>query len=294
MRDFDSRVLDRAGAPIALRVEAAHRHALVAEVVDPMPGTSFFAREPGCRRVVLLHPARTLVPLGVRFDDEAAWEALEKAVGASLSLGTRRPAAASTIALEGPGVDLRVRPWTQSEALACAGRRLRQCAVVGDLWEVSDPIGRALDQRLSTLAARIASGDLGAGHGLTRPLVGLGHGSTPSGDDMLTGALAVLWARDSARCVAARQAIAREIDGLTPDRTTRTSLDMLWNAARGAFPAALCDVVQALGDGAVAAGAFDALVEALLRLGATSGRDLWRGVAALAEAEVALGRGAAP
>ncbi len=293
MRDFDQRLLSAPGRAFELSVVEVHRHALVAEVTGPAPGAPFSARDPGCRRVVLLHPARTLVPLGMRLESAEDWSVLPKSAGAPIWLRGRTLSALSCAAfeLEGAGVDLRARPAQGDRPRALLRERLSWLRAQPDGTARSgDPLCRALDARLSAFAARVAAGNFGTGEGLLQPLVGLGHGSTPSGDDMIAGALAALWALGTGDLAAARQAIASEIAALAPGQTTQTSLDMLWNAARGYFPAALRDVAEALCHAPVSQREFTAIEAALLRLGATSGRDMLQGVAALLTAVAGDGR----
>jgi len=109
---------------------------------------------------------------------------------------------------------------------------------------------------------------------LERPvaaLVGLGPGSTPTGDDLLAGALLTLRAADiDTRLGAAVAGLA--------DRTTELSASLLRAAAQGYAVPELCALVTAAvaGDEDRAATA----ARAVTRLGHWSGADLVAGVAA--------------
>ncbi|MEW5987165.1 MAG: DUF2877 domain-containing protein [Chloroflexota bacterium] len=111
-------------------------------------------------------------------------------------------------------------------------------------------------------------------------LIGLGAGLTPSGDDVLVGFLAGLWAtaadRPGRRVFL--EAFAATIVALA-ERTNEISRSFLWNAARGEFSSALANLVQA-----IAYGADSPMVEqttaAALRVGHRSGRDSVAGLLA--------------
>jgi len=113
----------------------------------------------------------------------------------------------------------------------------------------------------------LAAGDVASALNPTVDLIGLGSGSTPSGDDYLVGLLAGL----EATTHPARDAIAGAIVVAAPTRTTAIGAAMLGHATRGAFAERLHDVLVAL-----AAGRTDGLTTAIERAmayGATSGSD---------------------
>lgn len=107
---------------------------------------------------------------------------------------------------------------------------------------------------------------------LVRPLLGLGPGLTPAGDDLLAGLLVGLAGRPDLR-----DPLAAAVDRLAPGRTTWLSAALLRLAGEGlAAP-----VVVAVADALAGYGADDALesaVPALLRVGATSGTALAYGL----------------
>ncbi len=118
------------------------------------------------------------------------------------------------------------------------------------------------------LAAR--AGDDADVERVVEGMVGLGPGSTPSGDDALVGFLAARWAVTGEGGAAARAALR------SAPRTGAVSRSFLELAARGAFCEPLASLARALADGR----AEDAtrLARACLGHGATSGAD---GVAGL-------------
>lgn len=98
--------------------------------------------------------------------------------------------------------------------------------------------------------------------GHVRQLIGLGPGLTPSGDDALVGALAVLWTR--------RPALHRKLSVSILGHLRRTSLigaHYLWLAVHGQFSEAVHMALNGEPD-------------SLLRSGATSGADAMVGIVA--------------
>jgi hypothetical protein len=118
-------------------------------------------------------------------------------------------------------------------------------------------------------------------------LVGLGPGSTPSGDDFIAGvllgeeALRVLRSKE-AKAVADRQETmipwAMEKEGLwvAIDRTSDAGKTLLWQALQGRFPNYLIETVRSVSDARGAQEIEDAVERAVGR-GATSGTDALTG-----------------
>ena len=103
-----------------------------------------------------------------------------------------------------------------------------------------------------------------------RGLIGLGPGLTPSGDDFLVGALALLDAigeRD------AHTALARAIVDLLAERTTPLSACFLRAAAAGHVGEALHRAVSS-----AITGDADAAVAAIEKIGHSSGWDMMAGI----------------
>lgn len=105
-------------------------------------------------------------------------------------------------------------------------------------------------------------------------LVGLGLGLTPSGDDILTGCLAGLWyclGPGDVRVITLRKELAR-----CADRTTFISARMLRSACEGRFRISLQRLVEQVFLSVPRE--LQSALEALLGVGATSGRDMALGV----------------
>ena len=145
--------------------------------------------------------------------------------------------------------------------------RIPARAVAGLLLDrVPDPLDRA---------GRAAVHRLAAGAGFDEPvrrLLGRGPGLTPVGDDVLAGMLVTLHGLGAP--AAARLAAA--VVPAAVHRTTAVSAALLWHAARGECIAELADLLTAARDGAP----LDGPLDALLRVGHTSGAGLAHGVAA--------------
>jgi Protein of unknown function (DUF2877) len=101
-------------------------------------------------------------------------------------------------------------------------------------------------------------------------LIGLGPGLTPSGDDFLVGALALLDALAARR---AHEALARAITDLARRSTSALSECLLKTAAAGHFGEDLCCAVSA-----VVTGKPDQAVAAIRKIGHSSGWDMMAGI----------------
>ena len=115
----------------------------------------------------------------------------------------------------------------------------------------SSPLQDAMARRLARCLPRLAIGgatsDAVATVQALAPLVGLGPGLTPSGDDFIVGYLAALW------CRAAHDANVRSLlDALAPalhrlaTHTNLISRQFILNAATGQFSERLVDVARAI------------------------------------------------
>jgi hypothetical protein len=105
-------------------------------------------------------------------------------------------------------------------------------------------------------------------YGAVRDLIGLGHGLTPSGDDFLIGALAMLDALDQTNM---RAALARAVVAAA-DRTSPLSASFLRAAAAGHVGENLHTIIAA-----ILTGDADAAFAAARRIGHTSGWDALTG-----------------
>ncbi len=121
-------------------------------------------------------------------------------------------------------------------------------------------------------------------------LLGRGPGLTPTGDDVLAGALVTLAALGSPMSVPLGAAVLAS----APDATTTVSAGLLRHAAAGECIPQLADLLTAVGDGTAdpAAGALPRAAGALLAVGHCSGAGLLHGVlvaVAIAHARLAQG-----
>lgn len=130
--------------------------------------------------------------------------------------------------------------------------------------------------------ATVLSGEPDDQVAVIRPLLGAGPGSTPAGDDVMVGALAVLhaWAKQASDPTVAR-GLAALRGGLRPllSQTTATSAIQLEAALDGRF----AERVQTLAQSFAGITAVDASAEAARTWGSTSGLDLAAGMRAACE-----------
>ena len=141
----------------------------------------------------------------------------------------------------------------------------------------------AAPARLAALREAVAHNDRDAAAIAARPLVGLGPGLTPSGDDALVGIEAALRALGHP----AAGFLARALDDVT-ERTTDVSTALLRRAARGEFTERIQRLLAALLDENDSE--LPAAIERAVAWGATSGRDCLLGVIAGLDAVTARGR----
>ncbi|CAA9314816.1 MAG: hypothetical protein AVDCRST_MAG07-833 [uncultured Frankineae bacterium] len=209
-----------------------------------------------------------------------------------------QPARVRDGVLEVAGVRYPVARWRADAAAVPPG------AAVGDdrLDELAGalpdphvgPLSAALRTGSAQVSAALAALDVAAARRAADALMGLGPGLTPSGDDVLAGAL-VACAR--LRTTPGAAALAATADGLgehvsrtARGRTCALSAALLRHAARGAAAPAVLDLVDAL----TGRPALRPALNALLAVGHTSGADTARGVLAAAQALCARARPAAP
>ena len=125
---------------------------------------------------------------------------------------------------------------------------------------------------------------------LVQSLSGLGTGTTPTGDDVLTGVLAMGFrlAQSKQLDEAAWQYFMTAVANLPESGTTPTAHAMLQHACEGRFIAPLCDVVSLLAtdepNHLVGAQHFVPLFDALSEIGSYSGTEMLAGAMALAGA----------
>jgi hypothetical protein len=124
---------------------------------------------------------------------------------------------------------------------------------------------------LARVDEALRDGDPAGASNAARPLIGLGPGLTPSGDDALVGIEAGLWAIRSPMAGFTRDALD-DLDG----RTTMVAATLLRHAAAGEFAERLHDLVGALLGADEPA--IPAALERAIAWGATSGTDCLVGV----------------
>lgn len=166
--------------------------------------------------------------------------------------------------------------WNDVSVQDGALRRLSR--VVSETFENRHsplPPGRILREQLQArtrrLVSALASGDVAAAEASARALAGLGPGLTPSGDDILAGALLGLWARHHPRC----QRLAAAVFGAAGSRTTTLSRAFLRAASLGQATERWHRLVEALCSGT--GKWLDQAIAQVLAFGATSGLDMLYG-----------------
>ncbi len=203
-----------------------------------------------------------------------------------LAAGTR--VSSAEIALDGAAIwDAGLRPWRRPPQdlirthFGLLRRLLAEASPAGGLARVAiEERGQTPDRTpvedlalpaLVTLSKGFARGDRTLISRAAGALVGLGPGLTPSGDDILVGALlaAAVWPTP------AREAIRDAIAAVVPGRTTRISAAYLDAAARGEASEAWHTLLAVLPDPepAPVIGA----ARRLMAFGETSGSDMLAG-----------------
>lgn len=187
------------------------------------------------------------------------------------------------------------RPWS-ARMPAADGRRWPARSTAVHALAHRDPHGTDTDvatvgllampvarQRLDEVSRAVVRADRRAAAAAARPLVGMGPGLTPSGDDALAGMEAAL----HALAHPAAGFLAAALDDVA-ERTTTVSATLLRHAARGEFTERIHRLLSALlgEDDAALAGA----IERAIAWGATSGMDGLIGVLAGLDAAAAPGR----
>ncbi len=232
--------------------------------------------------LTLLHPSRELVPLGI----VVPWETVPAGGQFVVLEGRVLRLGEAAVVLDGRGTSLHLpeKLWPPSRGavrkqLAELALPPRTQAILGSRQE-GDVIATEVSALRGGLAHLVAAlYDEGELEAAVRELVGLGLGSTPSGDDIIVGAAAAaLRLRGFLRRNAtdALQAVLRLIP---PSATTRVSRARFTQAARGAFPEALVRLATHLG-----VENFDLTADTLLLsdVGSQTGSDMLAGVAAVA------------
>ncbi len=168
---------------------------------------------------------------------------------------------------------LRIAPYSSASAHTATDNRV----ILNRLLDERRP--RSVAAFEDEIRAVVAQWQTTGDPSLLADLVGLGTGSTPSGDDIVVGILAGLTALSTLSAAeqqldALRQALA----GVSLP-THPASRQMLTAAADGSFPEPLVDLARAMGDPEPGE-ELTAAAARVLALGATSGRSFLAGVLA--------------
>jgi hypothetical protein len=199
-------------------------------------------------------------------------------------------AAGSALRLTGPGIELTLQPRELS--LPALGAHVE---VVPRATPAGGQVAELLTARVSKATRDIVAVLCGAGEGdlraPVRSLVGLGSGSTPTGDDVLVGltAAAIRFATDGGFAPAGVDALRRELARISAGSTTDVAREMIVHSSRGAFPEDLIHFVELLGAPGRPTSAVGRAARALARVGGRSGTDMLAGTLAAARALLAGG-----
>ncbi|MDD5646011.1 MAG: DUF2877 domain-containing protein [Candidatus Bipolaricaulis sp.] len=180
--------------------------------------------------------------------------------------------------LTGAREPVRMAPYSPANALTATDNR----GILNRLLHERRP--RSVEAFEGEIRAVVAQWQTTGDPSLLANLVGLGSGSTPSGDDVLVGILAGLTALFDVSA-SARQHLEALREGLreVSHRTHPASRQMLAAATDGSFPEPLLNLARALG-GAGHPEAVRAAAARVLGLGATSGGSFLAGLAAALDA----------
>ena len=154
----------------------------------------------------------------------------------------------------------------------------RNAAALAERLDLVPPLSADVAVPAAELAAALADGDAGRLRQAGDRLLGLGGGSTPAGDDLLAGVLVVV--AQLGRALPAERLrhlfgrLGEHLVAAGPGRTTALSASLLRHAAAGRAADPVVGVVEAL----AGRQALDPALDALLRLGSTSGADTARGL----------------
>ncbi len=156
------------------------------------------------------------------------------------------------------------RPRLSRQGLLAHGPELADLLESRPGWSFGLPLGEAM-----AVAGGLAEGNAGP----ALEVIGLGPGLTPAGDDVVSGALAVLAL--TGRLEDDNRAI---VESCASTRTTALSAALVRAASRGHVIPEAAGVLLALAAGA-APGRLGSAADQLLAIGATSGHDICAGMA---------------
>jgi hypothetical protein len=261
------------GRPYPVAASSAVELALVgpvrpAEVVASTPHALYLqVSDPDATIVCVASAAAVRVPCAVVLES--------KALPPSVPTGTIGSVGGATIHIG--SVAFRVSRWWRPPRPRGLGA-VPPARLAGALrWltgRVADPLDASGRAAVAELVRAIADGD--SPDLAVRDLLGRGPGLTPTGDDVLAGALVSL----SALGAPATTALATAVLRAAPDATTAVSAALLRHATRGECIPQLHDLVEAIGAGTgdPATGDLPRAAGALLAVGHCSGAGLLHGV----------------
>lgn len=164
--------------------------------------------------------------------------------------------------------ELRIRPYTEDEAKRALARLPLLEQILGEerAKRESDPFQSQIDETLERWKEA-------GGPEVLQDLIGLGSGSTPSGDDVLVGMLAGLTAFEevSDKAKARLASLCRGLHNVETQRTHPASAQMIAAAVDGAFPGLLGDLVAQSGVADATGIGIRQCVERVANQGETSG-----------------------
>jgi hypothetical protein len=264
-------------------------------LVGPARMATVVASTPHATYLQVADPDRTLISLAsaaaVRVPCAVVLES--KALPPQLPEGTIATVGGGTVLIDANGVDnavFRASRWwrpPRPRGLGAVPPARLAGAVRWLTGRVADPLDLPGRSAIAELVEALAVGE--------RPdpavsqLLGRGPGLTPTGDDVLAGALVTLAALGSPLTAT----LGRAVLAASPDATTTVSAGLLRHAVAGECIPQLADVLTALGGTTEpAVGALPRAAGALLAVGHCSGAGLLHGVlvaVAIAHARIAQG-----
>ena len=262
------------GPPRHATLLAAFPHAVY--LTARRPGTETLH---GATVVAVVDTAAVRLPNAVIVTDPAVLHRLGHGSQERIIVGHRR--------VHAPGVTITVgrwwdpRPRLRSSSIATLAAAIEELASAGFGDRHVDGLGDAVDALEQCLGGLGDDGDgvppPDAAVAAALALLGRGSGLTPSGDDVLAGALAglnLLPATVGVGVPVWRETFGQRVADQGPVRTTLLSAALLAAAARGEVPSPVAELLRALGG----RGPLRANAERLTRVGHTSGAALAAGV----------------
>jgi hypothetical protein len=253
------------------------------------------------RQVTLLHPSQHLVPYSIRIP----WKLVQPAAGSRVILSHRNRQMTITgddgrsrvLVLKGEGVSLKLPEQKSHPSRAAIKEQIHDLPLPPRTRSLMELRALCAEPAEKTVLLKVGDGlrqvadllcrnetSVEAYHATIQPLIGLGPGLTPSGDDMLVGvaAAACRFARDGWLQERAVYTFLSVLSNLPENATTRTSREMLSHAALRSFSEPLLQFVRVLGESGEDGRQLPEHARRLLSIGGQSGHDLMAGALGLA------------